>query len=100
MLRFDEKTLADLEELCQLQCTPEEKEDILNSLSRVLEYIRLLNEVDIQGVRACNFVSRGMIKRVLREDAVEDLMSGELFLSGVPERTDGMVRVPPALKSL
>lgn len=97
---FDEKNLAALEELFQLQCTPEEKKDIFHSLSRVLEYVNLLNEVNIQDVPSCNFVLSGMVKRVLREDIVCDLISPELFFSNVPERTDGMVRVPPILKGL
>ena len=100
MLPFDEKTLAGLEDLCQIACTPEEKADILQSLNRVLEYIRLLNEVDIQGIPTCNFVLRGMINRTLREDIVSDLFSGEEFLSSVPDRIGGMVRVPPVLKKV
>ncbi len=100
MQPLDEKTLTALEKLCKLQCTFEEREDILSSLSRVLEYINLLNEVDIHDVPSCNFVSRGMIKREFREDIVEDLLSSELFFLNVPDRTNGLVRVPPALKSL
>lgn len=100
MQPLDEKTLASLEELCKLQCSPEEKEDIHRSLGRILDYIHLLNEVNIHDVPSCNFVSREMIKRELREDTVEDLMSSELFFSNVPDRTDGLVRVPPPLKTL
>lgn len=100
MPQFDEQTVADLEKLCRLQCTEEEKKDILQSLSRVLEYIRLLNEVDLQGVPTCNFVLKGMVKRTLREDEVKDLLSGELFLSNAPDRIGSMVRVPPVLKNL
>lgn len=98
MQQFDENTLADLEKLCRIQCTPEEKEDILSSLKRALEYIHLLNEVDIQGAPSCNFVLRGMLKRVLREDEVNELLPTELFFSNVPDRIGGLVRVPPVLK--
>lgn len=100
MQPLDENTIASLEDLCQLRCTPHEREEILRSLSRVLDYIHLLNEIDSQNVPTCNFVSRAMVKRLLSEDEPDDLLSSALFFSNVPDRTDGLVRVPTVLKSV
>jgi len=99
MHRLDEEAIANLEKLARIRCTPEEKAALLSSLSRVLDYIHLLQEVDVANAPACHFVSRGMIKKTLREDEVKDLLATELFLSKAPDRIDGMVRVPPILKN-
>jgi aspartyl-tRNA(Asn)/glutamyl-tRNA(Gln) amidotransferase subunit C len=100
MSKFNEQTVSNLEKLCRIQCTPEEEKDILNSLSRILEYVDLINEVDLTDVPTCNFVLKEMVKRELREDEVKDLMSSEQFLANAPDRIGGMIRVPPVMKTL
>lgn len=100
MSQFNEQTVSDLERLCRIKCTPEEKKDILHSLSRILGYAEFLSEIDLKDVPSCNFVLKGMVKKKLREDEVTDLMSSEQFLANAPDRIGGMVRVPPVLKNL
>lgn len=98
MADFNHQTLETLKKLCKLECSAEENEDILSSLTRVLNYIEQLKEVDTQNVRTCRSVLRGMSKAEMRQDVVADLLPRETFLAGAPDQIGGMIRVPPVLK--
>lgn len=100
MSQFNARDLAHLKKLCRIECSKEEDEDILASLKRVLEYVNLLNEVDVENCRPCNFVLKGMTKTTLRKDEVLDLMPREQLLANSPDHIAGMIRVPPILKPL
>jgi aspartyl-tRNA(Asn)/glutamyl-tRNA(Gln) amidotransferase subunit C len=98
MTNFDHQTLEHLKKLCRIECTEEENQDILNSLTRILAYIDQLNEVNTDGTRTCRYVLRGMLKNQMRDDEVKDLLPREQFLSNAPDQIGGMIRVPPVLK--
>ncbi len=98
MADFDHQSLEYLKRLCRIECSEEENEDILASLSRVLEYMAQLNEVDTEHVRACRYVLRGMLRNRMREDEIKDLLPREQFLANAPDQIGGMIRVPPVLK--
>lgn len=99
-MKFDHQTLEHLKKLCRLECTPEEDEDLLKSLTRVLNYVEQLNEIDTERVKPCRYVLRGMLKNQMREDAVKDLLPRDQFLSNASDQIGGMVRVPPVLKTI
>lgn len=99
MSKFDNQTLENLKKLCRIECTPEEDADILNSLSRVLEYVEQLNEVNTTGVASCNYVLEAMLKNLMREDEVKEILTREQFLSNAPDQIGGMIRVPPVMKT-
>lgn len=95
---FDNRTLDNLKKLCRIDCTPEEDQDILNSLNRILTYVQQLDEIDTKGVVPCNYVLQAMLKNLMREDVVKDLLPREQFLNNAPEQIGGMIRVPPIMK--
>jgi aspartyl-tRNA(Asn)/glutamyl-tRNA(Gln) amidotransferase subunit C len=98
MCKFDHEDFNHLKKLCRIDCSPEEEQDILNSLQRVLGYIEQLDEINTEGVKACNYVLQSMLKNQMREDVVKDLLPREKFLNNAPDQIGGMVRVPPVLK--
>ncbi len=98
MANFDHQTLEDLKKLCKIQCSPEEDVDILTSLSRVLDYMEQLREINTENTRTCRYVLRGMGKNRLREDLEANLLPREEFLANAPDQIGGMIRVPPVLK--
>lgn len=98
MANFNHQTLEYLQKLCRIECSPDESEDILSSLSSVLSYIEQLNEINTENTKTCRYVSRGMIKNRLREDIVSDLLPREELLTNAPDQIGGMIRVPPVLK--
>lgn len=99
MSSFNDQTLDHLKKLCKIECSPEEDKSIRERLSRVLEYMAQLNEVDTERVQPCRYVLRSMLKNRMREDEVKDLLSRELFLSNASDQIGGMVRVPPIMKT-
>src|SRR5260221_12839794 len=98
MANFDHQTLEHLKKLCRIECTEEENIDILNSLSRVLEYVAQLKEVNTDETRACRYVLRGMLRNQMREDEVKDLLPRDKFLANAPDQIGGMFRGLPVLK--
>lgn len=98
MANFDHQTLEHLKKLCKIECTEEENREILNNLSRVLEYVEQLKEVNTENTATCRYVLRGMLRNQMREDQVADLLPREQFLANAPDQIGGMVRVPPVLK--
>jgi aspartyl-tRNA(Asn)/glutamyl-tRNA(Gln) amidotransferase subunit C len=98
MANFDHQTLEHLKKLCRIECTDEENLDILNSLTRVLDYVNQLDEVNTEGVKTCRYVLRGMQRNQMREDEVKDVLPREKFLANAPDQIGGMIRVPPVLK--
>lgn len=97
MADFDHQALEHIKKLCKIACEEEENEDILNSLTRVLEYMAQLNEVNTDEIRACRYVLRGMLWNEMREDEVKDVLRREQFLANAPDQIGGMIRVPPVL---
>ena len=98
MSKFNEKTLENLKKLCRIDCTQEEDADIAHSLGRVLEYVEQLKEVDTTGVASCNYVLQSMLKNLMREDEVKEILPREQFLSNAPDQIGGMIRTPPVIK--
>lgn len=98
MANFDHQTLEHLKKLCRIECTEEESGEILSSLSRVLEYVEQLKEVNTDNTKTCRYVLRGMMKNRMREDEIKDLLPRDQFLGNAPDQIGGMIRVPPVLK--
>ncbi len=99
MSQFDNQTLENLKRLCRMSCTPEEDQDILHSLSRVLDYVEQLKEVDTTGVAPCDYVLQSMLKNLMREDEPKPPLPREEFLHNAPDQIGGMIRVPPVMKT-
>jgi aspartyl-tRNA(Asn)/glutamyl-tRNA(Gln) amidotransferase subunit C len=99
-MAFNNETLEQLKRLCKIECSPEEDRDILASLTRVLEYVDQLDEVDTSSAQPCRYVLRAMLKNQMRNDEVKNLLSREQFLANAPDQIGGMIRVPPVLKSV
>ena len=99
MKNFDEKELEKLTKLCRIACTEEEKKTIHQKLSKILNYIEQLNEVDTEHVEPCNRVLEALCN-VMRKDEVGEPLPREEFLSNAPSHVGGMIRVPSVIKTL
>jgi aspartyl-tRNA(Asn)/glutamyl-tRNA(Gln) amidotransferase subunit C len=83
--------VAHVARLARLSIGPEELERMRSQLSNILEYIELLQEVDVTGIEPTAQVTG--LATVLRPDAVTDRLSREQALANAPEQRDGMFRV-------
>lgn len=98
MAQFDKETLKTLAQLSRIQCKEEaEIGKLLKNLTSILNYFDRLQEIDTEGVPACNHVL-DTVQNVMREDKIEETLKKEDFLSNSPSHIGGMVRVPSVIK--
>jgi len=99
MSNFNEQDLKDLQRLARIKLSPDENQNLLESMQKILDYVELLSEVDTKEVPCCDLVSQFQTKNVFREDEVGELLERDQFLENSPDQIGGMIRVPPVIKS-
>lgn len=93
---MEQSDFEKLTQLCHITFNDEEKQVYLKSLEDLLDYVRKLDELDTENVKACYTVHESFYA-FLRPDNPEEPLPRELFFSNVPAHIAGMVRVPPVL---
>lgn len=91
-----EKDVRYVANLANLQLSDEEVELYTKDLSRILEYMDLLNEVDTTGVEPLNHVIE--LKSRLRKDEAKDPLSHEDALKNAPDADSDYFRVPKVIE--
>ena len=82
--------------LAKLKLSEEEKEQAGKDMSRMLDYIDKLNELDTSGVEPMSHVFP--VHNVFREDVVENGDDRENMLKNAPEQKDGSYKVPKTVE--
>ena len=82
--------------LAKLDLSPEEKEAAKKDMSRMLDYIDMLNELDTEGVEPMSHVFP--VKNVLREDEVKPSTPREALLRNAPVPDEEAFLVPKAVE--
>ncbi len=77
--------------LARLRLSPEELEQMRGQLSDILDYIAMLQEVDVSGVPTTAQVT-GLVS-VMRPDLVTGQLTPAEALANAPDTQDGMFRV-------
>lgn len=77
--------------LARLRLSPEELERMRSQLSNILDYIAMLQEVDVTGVPPTAQVTG--LTTVLRPDTAAGALSIDAALANAPDQRDGMFRV-------
>lgn len=96
-MNFNEEDIERLTRLCRIDCTGQEKKALYQNLSKILDYVEQLSELDVSNVDPCNHISP-TLKNVLRDDIVKETLSREIFLNNAPASISSMIRVPPVIK--
>ena len=84
--------------LCCIELTNEEQDDLLHDLSKILDYMKLLEELDTKDVNPCDHVIPNVCN-VMRDDSVGETISRDKFLDNSPEYLSGMVKVPQIINT-
>ena len=87
--REDIKKIA---HLSRISLSEEEIERQLQELSKIMEMMDLLKEINTDGVAPLNHVLN--LENVFREDEVKASLPVEKVLANAPEEYDNMFRVP------
>ena len=89
---ISDETIAHVGILAQLELSEEEREQARADMSRMLDYIDKLGELDTTGVEPLSHVFP--VQNVFREDVVTNSDMREELLGNAPEQKDGMFMVP------
>lgn len=92
MDRIDDTTIEYVAILAKLELSDEEKEQAKKELSRMLEHIDKMKELDTAGIESAAYIFP--IQNVFREDVITNCEESEKILSNAPKQQYHMFVVP------
>ncbi len=90
--KITNETIEYVSILAKLELSDEEREQAKTDMSRMLEYIDKLGELNTDDVEPMSHVFP--VENVFREDVITNSDTREQLLSNAPEQKDGMFMVP------
>jgi len=92
---INNEIISQLGDLCKLNFADNERDNIKADLTRILQYIEKLNEVNTDGVEPLIFMTNEV--NVLRDDEARHTISKEEALLNAPAKDSDYFRVPKFL---
>ncbi|AEH51148.1 Asp-tRNA(Asn)/Glu-tRNA(Gln) amidotransferase subunit GatC [Pseudothermotoga thermarum] len=92
MIKVDDALVKRLEELARLKLTDEQRKSIQKDMNEILQYMELLNEVDVSNVEP--MYTPVEESATLREDEVKPFENLHLLRSNFPKERSGHIVVP------
>ena len=89
---IDRDQVLHVARLARLRLTDEELERMPAELSKILEHVEKMDELDLEGIEPTTHVVD--LTNVLREDVPRPCLPRERALAGAPDAVDGGFRVP------
>jgi aspartyl-tRNA(Asn)/glutamyl-tRNA(Gln) amidotransferase subunit C len=89
---IDREQVLHVAKLARLRLTDDEVERMAGELSKILEYVETMNELDLKGVEPTSHVVD--LTNVLREDVPRPSLDRETALEQAPDAAEGGFRVP------
>lgn len=93
---IDDKTLDNIASLARLEFVDDEKEHIKNDLTRMLNFIDQLNELDTSDVEPLIYLSDRI--NVLRDDEVKQDITQKEALKNAPMKDSDYFKVPKVIE--
>ncbi|MFA6709203.1 MAG: Asp-tRNA(Asn)/Glu-tRNA(Gln) amidotransferase subunit GatC [Fusobacterium sp.] len=94
-MALTKEEVLNVAKLARLEFSPEEIEKYQKELNDILNYIDMLDEVDVSETTGLSQVNDDVNN--LREDVIKDSLSVEEALSNAPESIDGSLIVPKVM---
>jgi aspartyl-tRNA(Asn)/glutamyl-tRNA(Gln) amidotransferase subunit C len=92
---LDEKTVRHVASLARLEITDEEVALYAEQLSKILQYVEQLSELNTNDVEPTAHPLP--VTNVMRDDIVQDSYDPDRALGNAPQRQDSFFRVPKVL---
>ena len=89
---MDLETVDKIARLARLELSVEERRTLAEQLGEVIDYVRMLAELDTDEVRPFMHAAEGL--GVFREDEPAESLTAEDALANAPERKGDFFRVP------
>jgi len=90
--KIDDKMMANVEILAQLQLMPQEREEVQAEMEKILNYVEKLNELDTEKVEPLVHILPEV--NVFRADQVANDNGREATLANAPKKNNGQFQVP------
>lgn len=91
-MKISEEEVRHVAKLSKLRFNDQETSEFAQSLTKIVDMVELLNEVDTEGVPVTTTMADR--KNVMREDVAEQGQSREELFKNVPEAKDYFIKVP------
>ena len=95
MSEIDDSAVQKVASLARLHLEPEEREAVRQDLIRVLDHVKSLASVDVEGVKSLN--NPHELSNALREDTTTAPLPTEEVLNLAPATHDAWISVPKVL---
>ncbi len=82
--------------LARLKPTPEEKRKLLEDLNKILEYMKVIDEIDVSGVEEMSHAAQ--LSTPFREDFIKQGLTQDEALLNAPDVKDGYIVVPKVIE--
>jgi aspartyl-tRNA(Asn)/glutamyl-tRNA(Gln) amidotransferase subunit C len=89
---IDREQVLHVAKLARLRLSDAEVERMTGELSKILEHVERMDELDLDGVEPTSHVVE--LQNVLRDDVPRESLSRERALEGAPDPADEGFRVP------
>ena len=89
---IDRDQVLHVAKLARLRLSDEEVDRMAGELSKILEHVEKMDELDLDGVEPTTHVVK--LENVLREDVPRPCLPRDKALAGAPDVADGGFRVP------
>ncbi len=95
-MSIDKNTVVKIAHLARLKIPDEEQQQVTSELSKILNWVEQLNEVNIDGIEPLTNVNDMCLR--WRDDAVTDGNKAADILANAPSQTAGFFVVPKVVE--
>lgn len=95
-MKITEETVEKLAHLARLEFKQEEKAVMAEEMSRMLDFVDQLNQVNTDGIEPLIYMSDAT--NVMRADEVKVMISHQEALKNAPKKDSDFVRVPKVIE--
>jgi len=95
-MKIDRETVEHIGHLARIELSEEEKKMYSRQLSRILDYMEKLSELDTENVEPTSHVVP--LSNVFREDRVKPSLPQEVVLENAPDAAQGCFKVPAIIE--
>lgn len=94
-MKITEETVEKLAHLARLEFKQEEKAVMAEEMSRMLDFVDQLNQVNTDGIEPLIYMSDAT--NVMRNDEVKVMISHQEALKNAPKKDSDFIRVPKVI---
>lgn len=95
-MKIDQQTVEKIAHLARLEVSEAEVAEMQTGLSKILNWMEQLNEVDTDGVEPLIHMNSGI--NIFRKDKAQNTLQREDGLKNAPKRTETYITVPKVVE--